>query len=38
LFHGPVTYNHWPMNVEYDSIMLVGGVLLRITATSSAVG
>ena len=38
LFHWPLTYNDWPINVEYASIVLVGGVLLRITATSMAVG
>jgi len=38
LFHWPVSYNDWPIIVEFPSIVLVGGVLLRITATSSAVG
>jgi len=30
--------NVWPYIVEYDPICVVGGVLLRITATTSAVG
>lgn len=38
LFHGPLTYNDWPIIVVLCSIMLVGGVLLRITASTKAVG
>jgi len=34
----PSNINLWPYIVEYDSICVVGGVLLRITATTSAVG
>ena len=38
LFHWPVSYNDWPIIVVSCSIMVVGGVLLRITATTGAVG
>ena len=34
----PSNRNVWPYIAEYDSICVVGGVLLRITATTSAVG
>ena len=37
-YHWPLTYNDWPINVELSSIMVVGGVLLRITALLRAVG
>lgn len=38
LFHWPFSYNDWPIIVVLCSTLVVGGVLLRITATSSAVG
>ena len=34
----PSNMNVWPYIVEYLEICVVGGVLLRITATTSAVG
>ena len=38
LFHWPVSYNDWPIIVVLRMILLVGGVLLRITAPRRDVG
>jgi uncharacterized integral membrane protein len=38
LFHWPVRYNDWPIIVVSLMICVVGGVLLRITAPTRAVG